>query len=264
MPQSRSRSLAILVLQTVLLTGIIVSLASCHKNTETNNQSSNNQSSQSSNFESATKSANLLAYYRLESTSGRDETGGSTYTSMGGVSSDQGAPIGIDGNKSVLLNGKDGWVSTTQNGGITKAASMMAWVKLAALPSDAGHFFYVAGESQVANDLDLQFETDNSLRFYTAAGSHLQYLPDPKPLVNQWHMIVATMDIASRTRALYWDGQLVASDQDAGYPNKTAPFSMGASTKFAGRFLNGNIDEVALWGRSLSADEVAAIYKFMK
>ena len=62
---------------------------------------------------------------------------------------------------------------------------MMAWVNLAALPSEERRFFYVAGESQNGNDFDLQFENDNALKFYTASGGHLTYTPPPATLVDQ-------------------------------------------------------------------------------
>ncbi len=217
------------------------------------------------NFVSVVKLSHPLAYYRLEATSGSSAVGTSTYSSQGGVtSSDLGAPIGIEGNKCVLLDGKDGWITTTQTGGITTAGSMMAWVNLAALPSDAGRILYVGGESQSGNDFDVQFETDNILMFYTASGSHSSYTPDPKSLVGQWHMIVVTMNTITHHRVIYWDGQPVTLDQDAGTPNKTSPFSIGASTVFGGRHFVGSMDEVALWNRALSAAEVMAIYRSTK
>ena len=78
-------------------------------------------------------------------------------------------------------------------------------------------------------------------------------------------MIVVTMDTASRSRALYWDGKQVAKDQDQVGSAKVAPFSIGARHSFrGGRYLPGSIDEVALWGRALSADEVTAIYNSAK
>jgi hypothetical protein len=215
-------------------------------------------------FASIVKAANPLAYYRLKATSGASQVGASTYKAVGGVSMGDSAPPTGAENKSVVLNGKDGWISTTQAGGIGSAASMMAWVNLAALPSDAHHFFYVVGESESGNDLDLQFENDNAIRFYTAAGSHLEYQPDAKSLVNHWHMVVVTQDTDAHGRALYWDGQPVKSDQDAGKPTKTAPFSIGNSPVFGGRWFAGNIDEVALWNRALTATEVAAIYNAAK
>jgi hypothetical protein len=129
----------------------------------------------------------------------------------------------------------------------------MAWVNLAALPSASNHILYVAGESENGNDLDLQFEGKDNIRFFTAAGGVLDYKPNPATLVNQWHMVVATMDVTAKSRVIYWDGALVNSDQDPGKPNKTRAFSIGESTVFSGRFFNGSIDEVALWNRALSA-----------
>jgi hypothetical protein len=137
---------------------------------------------------------------------------------------------------------------------------MMAWVNLAALPSDARRFFYVMGESQNGNDLDVQFETDNQLKFYTAAGGHVSFTPPPDKLLDQWHLILVTLDTPTKTRVIYWDGKSVASDKGSGAPNKSGAFTIGESQIFKGRFFKGGIQEVALWNRALKADEVDAIY----
>jgi hypothetical protein len=64
----------------------------------------------------------------------------------------------------VQFDGKNGYILTTQMSGVGKSASIMAWVNLSELARNANHFFYVAGESENGNDLDLQFETDNVQR----------------------------------------------------------------------------------------------------
>ena len=133
-------------------------------------------------------------------------------------------------------------------------------MNLAELPSKANRIFYVAGESQNGNDLDLQIETDNVLKFFTASGGRLQYAPLPGSLVNQWHMIVVTLDTVSHTRTIYWDGKQVAKDTGGGQAGKTGVFSIGESTVFTGRFLHGGVEEVALWNRALKQVEVEAIY----
>ena len=146
-------------------------------------------------FVSAVESTRPVAFYRLDSSEGKSQVGATTYKSSGGGSSAApGAPIGIADNHFAKLDGRDGYIVTTQAGGVSAAASIMAWVNMAALPSTERHFFYVAGESQSGNDLDLQFENDNALKFYTASGGHVTYAPPPATLVGQWHMIVATMD----------------------------------------------------------------------
>ena len=208
-------------------------------------------------FVAAVKATRPLAFYRLQSATGSSETGHTAYTLVGGgTATDAGAPIG----RALRLDGRSGWISTTQNGGIDGAASIMLWVNLAALPSQDGHYFYLAGESESGNDLDLQFENDNALRFYTAAGSNISFVPDPASLVGQWHMVVATVDTVAHARSLYWDGRLVMHDEDSGTPVKTHPFSIGASTVFDGRYLDGSVADAALWNRALKANEVAGIY----
>lgn len=212
-------------------------------------------------LDQAVKATQPLAYYRLEATKGTSEVGTTTYEFTGGATVSPGGPLGIASNQFALLNGTDAWIKTTQMGGIENAGSIMAWVNLATLPHTAGHFFYVAGESQSGNDFDVQFETDNSLKLYTAAGGNVSYSPDPKTLVNQWHMIVATMDATAPAKTIYWDGQSQATDASGNRPHKTGQFTIGESPVFTGRFFQGGIDEVALWDRALTAAEVSALYQ---
>ncbi len=216
-------------------------------------------------FPAAVLSTRPVAYYRLDGTQGMSLAGATEYKASGGVTSGApGPPTGGANSRYANLDGHDGYIVATQAGGVGAAASMMAWVNLATLPSAEGHFFYVEGESQNGNDLDLQFETDNALRFYTASGGHLSFAPPITILVNQWHMIVATMDAVSQTRVIYWDGKPVATDKGGGRAGKTGTFSMGASTVFGGRFFKGGIAEAALWNRALAAGEVGAIYAASK
>jgi hypothetical protein len=212
-------------------------------------------------FVTAVTSTHPLAYYRLDGPSGRSQVGTTTWKSTGGVTpAAPGAPIGSPDSKFAKLNGHDGAITTTQMGGIGTAASIMAWVNLADLPSRVGHILYVAGESQGGNDLDLQFEPDNGLRFFTAGGGNLTYIPPVATLVNQWHFIVVSLDTVSQARVIYWDGKQVAADKGGGRAGKTNVFAIGESPVFTGRFFKGGIQEVALWNRALKAAEVAAIY----
>lgn len=213
-------------------------------------------------FVTAVRASHPLGYFRLEGTSGGSETGSAQYRAAGGVSSaSPGAPIGLADNRFAAFDGNDGIIDTTLSGGIAKAGSIMAWVNLATLPSDKGRILYVAGESEYGNDLDLQFEQDNSLRFYTASGSNVSFKPDPASLAGQWHMIVATMDTAGGARVLYWDGRQAAANVEHAKPGKHNEFSIGESKVFHGRFFPGGIDEVAVWNRALSAGEVERLYR---
>ena len=210
-------------------------------------------------FETAVTATKPVAFFRLDATSGKSEIGAAGFRAQGGVSVvPEGSPTGASAY--AKFDGQNGWVLTTQKGGVATAASIMSWVNLADLPSKAGRIFYVAGESESGNDLDLQFETDDVLRFFTAAGGQVEYKAPAGSLVNQWHMIVATLDTTTKARAIYWDGKLVAKDANGGRPNKTAAFSIGASTVWGDRWFKGGIQDAALWNRAVRATEVAAIY----
>lgn len=211
----------------------------------------------------AVKATHPIAYYRLGSLNGNSEAGASQYHAVGGAAvTRQGGQFAGAGNTVTVLDGTSAYVETTQHGGINGKASIMAWVNLVDLPSTGRHIYYVAGESQNGNDLDLQFETDDQLKFYTDVGGHLSYAPPPATLPNRWHMILVTVDGGSGERHIYWDGASVAADQGAkGMHSKTSVFTIGESVVFTGRYLHGGMDQVALWDRALSAAEVASIYK---
>lgn len=214
-------------------------------------------------FVATVKSTHPIGYYRLAARSGTSEVGVSTYTAVGGVlpvpTASQCAPIGVPNNQCTLLDGKTGYFNTSRMGGIGSAGSIMAWVHLNSRPAFKGRIEYVAGISQNGNDFDLQFEPDNTLRFYTAAGSNVAYAPPVASLDGEWHLVVATFK-ATGPRAIYWDGTLGKSDTGGGSRGKNNEFSIGESKVFTGRFFDGDISDVALWETALNAETVAKIY----
>jgi hypothetical protein len=175
-------------------------------------------------FVATVKSTHPIAYYRLNAMSGSSEVGTSRYTAVGGVApvgnfgdSSLCAPISVPGNLCTLFDGTSGYFDTSQMGGSRGAGSILAWVHLSARPAMIGRVVYIAGISQSGNDFDLQFEPDNTLRFYTAAGSNLGYKPDLPTLEGQWHWVVATLSEGTGTRAIYWDGVLATQDNGGGH-----------------------------------------------
>ena len=183
------------------------------------------------------------------------QNGAATVTAGG--SAPQTNAMSLDGN-----NTTPQYAATGLSGGIPGTGSIMAWVNLTALPSASGAIFYVAGESQYGNDLDVQFQNDNHLYFYTGSGENTSYTPSPTNLVGSWHMIVATYTGGvSGSRDIYWDGSLAASFSGAvNAASKTTAFNIGYSTVFTGRDFNGMIADVAAWNSQLSATQVSNIY----
>ena len=207
----------------------------------------------------------LLGYWRFSSASQANSTvGGYTGTLNSGAtigSASSGPTLADDAsNSAVLLNGSSSWVSTSLTGQIGSQGSIVGWFNLAALPSASGHFYYLAGESQVGNDFDLQIETDNQLKFYTEAGGHTT---DPVAFttadLNSWHFVAVTFTAGS-DRNIYLDGVLVGTSVPNGHSLNTSAFNLGASDVFGGRYFDGALDEFALYNTDLTSAQVSAIY----
>ena len=109
-------------------------------------------------------------------------------------------------------------------GGINQAGSMVGWINLAELPSGAGRYFTVAGESQDGNDFDFQIQQDNRLYFYTNGGGSVV---DPTPFtaadLNQWIFVAATFTSGGNA-TIYVNGAQVVQGAAGTHGNgATAP-----------------------------------------
>lgn len=225
-------------------------------------------------YVSTVESFNPLGYWRFTSTSQANSsvngyTGTFNGSSAVGASGSGPALAGHPGNADLNLtaNGSntapnpDSWVTTNLTGQINQSGTMVAWINMAALPSTTNSYFYIAGESQVGNDFDLQIQNDNLLYFYTEAGGHV-VAPTAftSADLNQWIFVAATFT-ANSSRDLYINGVQVASNTPGGHSiNSSNAFSMGASTVFGGRWFNGGIDEVAVYNTQLSSTDIQQIY----
>jgi len=96
--------------------------------------------------------------------------------------------------------------------------------------------------------------------FYLAHGTGSQSVAAPIT-ANTWTHIAATYD--GTTMRLYTDGQL-RSAQTGGYvPNTSSPFSIGGATYVGSNwqhFLNGSVDEVAIYNTALPQARIQAHY----
>src|SRR5690606_6167976 len=76
-----------------------------------------------------------------------------------------------------------------------------------------------------------------------------------------WHHLAATYD-RSKLR-LYIDGiQVAEAAHERAVSRTTQPLRIGAHSYLSDRTFTGQIDEVAVWNRSLSAEEVRELYAY--
>jgi hypothetical protein len=215
-------------------------------------------------YQQAVLKTKPVAYFPLNSA--KEGSVGKQYTVslVNGATIAEGGAIKTDKHNRYLSLSGTAYATTSLSGNVPGTGSIVAWVNLSELPSVAGNFFYVAGESQNGNDLDLQFQTDNILYFFTASGASTSYAPDTSTLIGKWNMIAVTYQAtgSSQFQNMYWNGALVTATGGLGDANpKTSQFSIGESLLFTGRYLQGGIDAVALWNRALTTQEVSNIYR---
>ena len=75
-----------------------------------------------------------------------------------------------------------------------------------------------------------------------------------------WHHVVGVTDGATQIESLYIDGVEVATKEGAVLEDRGNRMRIGDNPDAAGRGWNGKIDDVAIWARALSADEIAEIW----
>jgi hypothetical protein len=162
--------------------------------------------------------------------------------------------------QSFTFDGTNGWVVAwpSTNLQLLAGATLMAWVRLDRLPSEAGRFMYIVGKSQVGNDLDLQIETDNRARFYIGAGTRVSSTNQMQ--TGAWYHIAATYRPAQRIELFINGDRENSLDTGVVVASNANPFSIGDSTVFSGRYFQGGIDQVRLYDSALSASEIQTLY----
>jgi len=86
------------------------------------------------------------------------------------------------------------------------------------------------------------------------------FLDDQTTGSDKWHHLVTTVD-AGVENNMYVDGVLVATDTSGTLlQNRANAMQIGGNPDAAGRGWNGNIDDVAVWNRALTQDEVSSIW----
>ena len=179
---------------------------------------------------------------------------------------------GLDG----TLNGNPKWIAGHLDGaldfdgnddfveirddprlGLTDAITIAAWTNMRATAS--GEMAIVSKGGWAANDLPYELtETPGDVifwQFYNDQGRDT-CSPDSPP-VGEWHYIAATYD--GKIFKCYIDGALAEEWAYAGkMPKNTASVTIGRRSR-GGTSFNGIIDDVAIYNRALSADEVQTV-----
>lgn len=198
----------------------------------------------------------LVAYYPLNGNA-NDQT---TNANHGTVS---GAILTVDrfgsANSAYYFDGVNDDISgTTNNWPFNKTPRTISiWGKLSSLPNFTNAILLTYGVAQPhsSNSIYFQLVTGQKKVLYVAYQDDISANYDYN--VNQWYHFVGTYDGTVAT--LYINGALVVSENKPDWNNLPADFHIGSLDNWTS-WLNGVIDDIRIYNRVLSQEEILSLY----
>ena len=137
-------------------------------------------------------------------------------------------------------------------------ATLMAWIFLDQMPSDAGHTMSIMGKSQAGNDLDLQVEPDNRVRFYVGAGLRVGSVTVLQPGI--WYHVAATYQADSQIELFINATREASAPIGISRAPNANSVVIGWNNVFPGRFYRGRIDQIRVFDAVTPSDTINDIY----
>jgi len=201
-----------------------------------------------------------------------DRSGQSNHGYFNGGATSSAKKIGKLG-QAFRFDGVNDYVSIAQNGDYNLSGSaftISAWVledtsaaTMESIPVFKRFVSWYDGSKNIQLGLSPNI-TDNRA-FYISNSALLEHakLTTSGSISNGWHHLVATFDGAS-TYKIYVDGSDTNAGDDAW--NNTTPYTGDSTTLYIGQranggFVDGLLDDVRIYSRALTADEVRQLYK---
>lgn len=164
-------------------------------------------------------------------------------------------------NSAYSFNGSNQHIDLPFGSNTFAGLTLSAWVRHTNYTQYSG---IVGSRSASNNQIMLTISPDGAIAFNcTATGPEPRWCVAPAPITldGEWHAVVATVDAATGTQRLFIDGALVAASENSPFTlQSTAPFKIGWDPLTGLRHFDGQIDDVRIYTRVLSADEVRDLY----
>jgi len=173
------------------------------------------------------------------------------------------SPAWVDGKfgKALSFDGSNDYLQTPIISNTLTDFTMEAWVKASSVPDDRR---IVMGSGWNYNDwyigINLSSNTGAPAKkwlFWVAGNSQIAYLAAPDEIVaGAWYYLVATYE--GTTGKFYINGNYIGSFTFT-RKTDTNPFQIGRS--YNGEYFNGLVDEVRVYNRALTSEEVSDLYQ---
>jgi hypothetical protein len=176
--------------------------------------------------------------------------------------------------QALSFDGINDYVSITDNDNLTVTSTgftVAYWVKLDTIPAaSVANRMFLLGKGNPSNyEWDMAINSYNSdygkflFHLYNSDGSSSLYRPSlTSPQVGVWYHVVATLAGASSAPDIYINGVLDngTSVGSVTASNAAANIYLGARTDLAENELDGTLDDVRIYSRTLTASEVKKLY----
>jgi hypothetical protein len=147
---------------------------------------------------------------------------------------------------------------------LTKSLTIEAWVRL----RGAGYVIFTRGDNRPGMDpYTLSLGADNNLHFAICDQSGASATISTTLSYYQWTLVTATLDDDTGTMSVYTNGELAVQTQTSVrpmrelQPDRSPGLGLGNVNDGGNNFpFAGDLDEIALYDRALSVDEIRGIY----
>ncbi len=211
----------------------------------------------------------LVAYWKLNesaTTSGAvDSSGnGNDGTYYGNAST----TVGKFGNSGVFASTSDSYINCGNNSVLNFNNSMTValWFKIDKFSAAYQNFLISHGSAELGEGFYILIYSNYNVRFHVGDGatSYLKAGEGGTITTGQWYHLTAVIDDSSNMGYLYINGEKIDSNDISGYLIKDNDddwkIARGKHTNFYP--INGQIDEVRVYNRALSAQEVRKLYEW--
>lgn len=117
------------------------------------------------------------------------------------------------------------------------------------------------GSYNAANNVNFEKHTGNRLRIWWNNGQRDLYSSAGTITTKKWQLVTFVRDKEKDELTIYLDGQQVARTSGAGMDvEPTGPFYIGRDSRTGSTVMDGKIDEVQIYNRALSWEEIRSLY----
>lgn len=148
------------------------------------------------------------------------------------------------------LDGQSAYVQVPSLGLATNSITLMAWVKSTAIQNDWAGLLFIRSGGQAAG---LSVLSNGDLRYHWNSGGY-NWVSQARLMQNEWTHVALVVEPTSVT--IYKNGVPYRHVFNVNVHDFTSPIAIGADLNGGARFFKGLMDEVCIYQRALSQNEI--------